>query len=122
MFSISAGLAYLVTAFMPERPAKVAAPPPAPYTLPHLIAWLEKHPVDRFYDYRCGHSCVFAQYANSMNREHYWSEALNEFANIYGADTVSSEGRIRRIARNVPHTFGAALGRARALEALWQNQ
>lgn len=119
MLSIPTALAFLVTAFMPDKRSEVKpATAPESYTLPHLGLWLASHDPAAEYDFNDGTCCVFAQYAQRIE-EGYWCEAIESFVKTYG---IERWPEIRRIAVQHPWTFGAALERARALEATWQKQ
>lgn len=94
-----------------------------PFKLETLIAWLEKQPAASNYPYMDGCSCMFAQYLSA----HGFSEPS------IGGVTFSYQSGNRRkglnpfptgfpcVASGWPHTFGAALERARALQAATEN-
>lgn len=82
-----------------------------PFSLETLIAWAEKQPAAKEYDYWC-HRCYLGQYF----------EAHGYKINMIGVGTVTFSGQKTRnlpphfnhIAMSEPRTFGAALERARA--------
>lgn len=88
--------------------AKVKADP---HTLESLIAWLEKQPAAKRYQFmNCSGRCLYGQYLEAMGHS-------------YEAETKLWSGRrylfrsfvYEEIAGLYPCTFGAALARARAL-------
>lgn len=91
--------------------AKIATDP---MTLPSLIAWLEQQPADKGYCYTAIGHCLLAQYLTAKG-----------YANVSVAPGIFHHGPDRArgnypwsfddIASAFPHTFGAALKRARAL-------
>lgn len=88
-----------------------------PYTLDHLIAWLETMPADKTYCWEVAGNCLFHQYgaAQGMQPTAYSSIYSNTMRAvgiaIHGAGIASSE----------PHSFGVALLRARAYRASRQS-
>ena len=84
-----------------------------PFSLESLIAWAEKQPADKHYDFWCN-QCYLGQYF-----EAHGFEVVS-----IGTGTVLFRGSTGRmtlpphfnaIAEATPHTFGAALARARAI-------
>lgn len=77
------------------------------HALPTLIAWLEKQPANMDYPYRdCRGLCLLGQYW--LAHGHPWREG------IYGEMQQPTGGEWGiKIAAPGPHTFGAALVRAR---------
>lgn len=83
-----------------------------PFKLETLIAWAEKQPADKRYDYWCNR-CYFGQYF----------EAHGHQVRMVGTASVTfNDGETRHfpagffdVAFEAPHTFGAALERARKL-------
>ena len=74
-----------------------------PFKLETLIAWLEKQPADQEYNFRdCSGRCLFGQYYTAMGFDWQKEYLADHFDHI-------------NIAGLEPHTFGAALERARAL-------
>lgn len=82
-----------------------------PLSLESLIAWLETMPADKTYCYNDSGNCLFHQYLTAMGEQ-----------NISVAGTHWYDGReIFHLPENfilipvrAPHTFGAALERAKA--------
>jgi hypothetical protein len=82
-------------------------------SLEGLIAWLEKYPATRRYDYlNCQGRCLYGQYMAAHGI--IWSES--------GASSPGMAPKERdvfcalvydKVAYDAPHTFGAALSRAR---------
>lgn len=74
-----------------------------PFSLDSLIAWLEKQPPGKTYDYSdCGGLCLICQHLTAHDI-HFSKYAQFE----------NSEIRLA-VAAQIPFTFGAALERARA--------
>lgn len=99
-----------------KRWEKKAETKPA-FSLDTLIAWLEKQEADRVYCYQDNGGCLFAQ---------YFSEHGYASPSCGGNYVRESEKRDQRdwfprgwdmIAAEFPRTFGAALERARKLQA-----
>lgn len=84
-----------------------------PLTLPALIAWLEKQPSEKRYDYMCHGECLLAQYFTAA----YGRAVTDAGIMAYFTDT---DERIRypetfsEVASHGESTFGDALERARA--------
>jgi hypothetical protein len=78
---------------------------PDVFSMDGVIAWLETMPADRAYDYHdCRGACMYGQYMAAHG--YSWSTATeiqHDFRNY-----------VYRIAFSHPHTFGAALDRARS--------
>lgn len=81
-----------------------------PFSLESLIAWLETMPIDKSYNYMdCDGRCLLGQYGSHVGaRFHKFTRAKFD----------SSLGKFRdlvyeQVASDAPHTFGAALDRAR---------
>lgn len=91
-----------------------------PLTLGHFIEWLQTHDPDKEYEFRnCKGMCLVGQYMTSIGRS--WDGPgdgpLNEYGvvcrTLFGGDGPC---RIEQsVAQDTPHTFGAALERARAV-------
>lgn len=81
-----------------------------PFKLESLIAWAKKQPPEKEYDFWCNR-CYLGQYFEAHGYE----------IQMIGTGTVTFEGgscvdlppHFNRIAQTEPHTFGAALARAR---------
>lgn len=86
---------------------------PDPFTLPHIIAWLETMPADGTYVWsNCNGKCLF----------HLYGEENGLVSNANASAYLQTTDRIgdilhAGIAVMLPHTFGAALIRARAYAA-----
>jgi hypothetical protein len=79
----------------------------APFSLENLIAWLETQPQEKSYNWHdCSGRCLIGQWVRSLGAiGDGWAKAYN---------TVAPSIR-HEIAMPIPHTFGAALMRARKL-------
>lgn len=103
-----------------------------PFSLESLIAWLEKQDGDAEYCWFGDGQCLFKQYGLAMGLGDAIIRSLPEgFASsAYNAVTAGSEARYEyptcepfNIALQLPHTFSAALSRARnALASLNTNE
>lgn len=96
-----------------EKPAeqKVADP----MSLASLIAWLERQPARKTYNYICNGHCLLAQYFTAMG---YQNIVMLSRQFIHGRDTlVDLPPHFNSIAINEPRTFGGALRRARKFAA-----
>lgn len=69
-----------------------------------FIAWLEKQPPAGEYKYTLSDRCALAQYLKSQGEKHF------SLLSFQVAEWTGDEN----IVRDHPHTFGAALTRARA--------
>ena len=93
---------------------------PAPYTLNSLIAWLEGLPSDASYDWGCTYGrCLIGQYAYANGLDSGYDAQTNSFRKtgpmfFFRDGTPSPISLAEKIAVSPPHTFGAALERARA--------
>jgi hypothetical protein len=88
-----------------------------PLTLESLIAWLEKQPEGKFYDYMgCDGTCLLGQYFRSLGFENIWVGGTVICADNY-PEVILPES-ISELAVGRPRTFGAALDRARAALAV----
>lgn len=94
--------------------------PADPFSLEALIAWLEKQPADETYCFLDTGACLFGRYGYEMGFRKAglgspspYGIVTNGMSARYGQpETVEPfEGRI---SSPKPHTFGAALDRARA--------
>jgi len=80
-----------------------------PFSLDSLIAWLEKQPADIWYPWgNCRGECLFSQYLTHLG---YPKDPCNE-ATI-GPWAILHD-RHYGLMHGQPHTFGAALERARS--------
>lgn len=87
-----------------------------PFTVAALVAWLETKPATETYDYYdCGGACLYGQYMTHVGVP--WKEArFATYADNRKGD-IHEPFRMKvyfPIAVTYPHTFGAALERARA--------
>lgn len=86
------------------------------FTLPHFIAWLERHPPETEYDYlNCSGGCLVGQYMADNG------VGWNQMAYIDACSKIDGKRRdvsIRTfdIGAQFPRTFGAALERAKCLQ------
>lgn len=91
---------------------------PDVFSLEGLIAWLEKRPADGAYDWWSRSNCMLCQYLASHGlpaaypEKEDGSKARRNYKKLaYG------QMRITGVAMYAPRTYGAALTRARALQA-----
>lgn len=85
-----------------------------PFSLESLIAWLEKQPASAGYCYQSNGNCLLAKYFHAAG---YPNAMLGgDYVRLHGVRqrTIISE-EFQIIPLREPHTFGAALERARAL-------
>src|SRR5215831_9558336 len=92
-----------------------------PMSLDTLIAWLEKQPKDEAYCYNSNGACLLAQYFEAMAFECPWVGigsvhfgVRDEFWECRG--NIALPDGFNSISFQKPHTFGAALKRARKLQ------
>lgn len=83
-----------------------------PLSLASLIAWLETMPPERKYCWFGKEPCLIEQFANyhCLSKHELYSIFDINGRNLYDRLTTKSA-----IAESLPHTFGAALTRARAI-------
>jgi hypothetical protein len=75
-----------------------------PFSLEGLIAWLENKPAAGNYNWEdCDGGCLVGIYARAIGMGEQWRDFHSK---LFDADELS-------IAGDTPHTFGAALERAR---------
>lgn len=77
-------------------------------SLAGFIAWLETFPGNKTYRYGNPDACLNAQYHAHIGKEYHVPLVLRRFRR-----TQTEVERIEGIAAELPHTFGAALERAR---------
>lgn len=78
-----------------------------------LIAWLKKQPADAAYNYDNPSKCLLAQYFNQSG--HPEVVLGNHYIHYFnGGTTVALPQAFYAAATYLPHTFGAALRRAKA--------
>ena len=85
-----------------------------PFTLESLIAWLEKQPTAKRYDYVDSEGCMLVQYFTAMGFEDVSLDCGGFGHSRDGGDDQEYPAIMARLASAYPWTFGAALGRARA--------
>lgn len=77
-----------------------------PFALGSLIAWLEVQPADTNYKWECfSGGCLIGLYSRAIG------------CNFHYCHTAFFKRRELSLARDAPHTFGAALKRARKMAA-----
>lgn len=81
-----------------------------PFKLETLISWAEKQPADKAYDFWC-HRCYLGQYFEAHGFQIDMIGTGNVTFTGHGARPLPPH--FNRIAQSEPHTFGAALARAR---------
>lgn len=87
-----------------------------PFTLESLIAWLEKQPANGEYEFISHMKCALAQWLRSIDPEAESSHMKSSYC--YDVDGASHDFEsFKDIVGTLPYTFGAALERARALQA-----
>lgn len=85
-----------------------------PFSLESLIAWLEMQPGDKTYCYMDTGGCLLHQYLNAVGVG-VGSMGGTVYSLSSDPETdITLPMPLRRVARTTPHTFGAALTRARA--------
>jgi hypothetical protein len=94
--------------YNPEWEVEVKADP---FSTVSLIAWLEKQPADRAYDYCYPDTCVIAQYLQSQGVEQYTID--DRELDKLGWHNIAQH-RDYEIGETQDWTFGGALKRARA--------
>lgn len=106
---------------MPVAPPSVT-PGPAPYTLSHLIKWLKGKDPAHSYDWASYRHCLIAEYQTAQYAGGFldpFTTARLHFQNKYG---ITRESEMTTyVASLPPWTYGAALDRAKKLEASWQS-
>lgn len=93
-----------------------------PLSLGALIAWLEKQPANVEYCYIDNGHCLLAQYFTFCGFENVMVGGLGEWScgpdrNFHKHESRQSPPGFYGVAAEKPHTFGAALKRARAAAA-----
>lgn len=100
-----------------------------PFTLGSLIAWLEKKPAAKRYDYMCNGHCLLAQYfsESGFDKVHMYGhsfvhgrdipETMGQAAAMEAGWATPLPARFNDVAGYMPHTFGGALKRAREFAA-----
>lgn len=95
-----------------EAPAKAD-----PLSLDSLIAWLEKQPAGRMYEYTDEQECALGQWLKSIDPERRpGSPGTGCYVYIVNSNVVDLE-KFDAIAIGHPRTLGAALNRAREMRS-----
>lgn len=87
---------------------------PAPLTLPKLINWLERQPAAQEYNYVCPQSCLISSflrahgYPYAIVNSTFWRPRL-----LSQQQLSPLPPDIKRVAKEYPRTYSAALARAR---------
>jgi hypothetical protein len=87
---------------------------PDPFKMDTLIAWLAEKPAGEAYDYGDTGACLAAQYYGAMDCE-FKAYLLTHHPAL---EDDSFGYKLEWLAREKPWSFGAALERARAAQAL----
>lgn len=86
---------------------------PAPFTLADFIAWLETKPPRTQYHFACTDgSCLMGQYMTERGRA--WEPGKRSSTYVESCEQVFGDKWDVPVLIETPHTFGAALDRARA--------
>jgi hypothetical protein len=91
---------------------RVPEPKHDPFTLESLVAWLEKMPGEKHYCFFSQGHCLIASYLSSLGFRNVWVGGFTWYCDGRRRSKLPFEFRL--VARELPHTFGAALTRARA--------
>lgn len=84
-----------------------------PLSLGGLIAWLEKQPPNKHYDFNdCDGACLLGQYMASIGEP--WS--MSNYERLCGRIDFTAMRGCFPIGYARPHIFGSALKRARAVQ------
>lgn len=82
-----------------------------PYSLGSLIAWLEKQPAGKRYDFHdCNGGCLIGMYYIANGVHNKSRDDYRPYTAVFGG----SHDLYGQVAATLPYTFGAALERARA--------
>lgn len=92
-----------------------------PFSLTNLVAWIEKQPVGQGYHFHCAR-CLLGQY--------FTDQGINvvTIGVKYFSDESGNSSKYQlppdfnKIAERLPHTYGAALERARAALAVTSKE
>lgn len=85
---------------------------PDPFALGTLVAWLEKQPAEKTYDYTEPCGCMLADY---FTQNGYSDVAVDPFAFDHSGGRTDIPGDFDVVNCEGERTYGAALDRARAL-------
>lgn len=83
---------------------------PLTFSKDGLIAWLERQPPDKEYEYCDVGGCLAAQFNAAVGRNYEVPNPFNVVAHLF-----KFEHRLERVACQKPYTMGAALKRAKRL-------
>ena len=82
-------------------------------TLEGLIEWLERQPGEGAYEwFECSGDCLIGQFMTATGND--WLEGVLNYSTFVNTFDETTGVCIQSIAAELPHTFGAALLRARA--------
>ncbi len=103
--------------FQPDKLADLISKPAQkadPLSLRSLVEWLERQDGETEYDYGCNGHCLIAQYLNAVGVK---CAAVVPRAYREGGEPIYKDfsREFESVAISRPHTFGAALQRARNL-------
>lgn len=84
-----------------------------PFSLESLITWLEKQPGEKAYCFFANGGCMLHQYFEAMKLDIVWVGGLTYETDSGRRDLIPNG--LDDIAAIEPHTFGAALNRARSM-------
>lgn len=82
-----------------------------PFTIVNLIAWLERQPARKDYCFQDNGGCLLFHYFKSCG---FTGVCVGGLTATLDGRHVSLTDEFLEVARTEPHTFGAALARARA--------
>lgn len=88
-----------------------APPPPAPFTLPHLAAWIDGHDPAESYYWESSYTCLLGRYATAQNTGVADLTPYSSAVHLLEHGSVRSGEIADTVARMAPHTFGAAAER-----------
>lgn len=85
-----------------------------PFSMDRVVQWLETKPADETYCYVDGGACLIHQYLThaGIPVDRVWS--CGDYTARRGSPRIKTSRELWRVSANKPHTFGAALERARA--------
>ncbi len=84
-----------------------------PLSMKAVTAWLETKDPNEEYNYMDFDCCLAAQYNTFIGRRYAKSGTLRRATSANPLTYLSFDRRLERVASDLPHTFGAALERAR---------
>jgi predicted metalloendopeptidase len=93
-----------------------------PLSLESLIAWLEKQPADKDYDWNDMQTCMLGQWLSTLYLSvEFPARNLDPYKYVLNGSCTNLD-HFDDIASMEPHTFGAALGRAYEMQHFGQVQ